>query len=159
MKIISWNVKGLGKLSKNFSIKEILGKYKVDIVIFQETKKHSIDKLCFRSFWGGRNIDWVFSPADGAAGGMLIRWKTELFDIQATEQGIFSLSIKISNRDNWFSWWLSCIYGPSTNKDKEEFWIELNDLGNLGERAWCVGGDLNEILLRGKKQKLRIKNS
>lgn len=25
----------------------------------------------------------------------------------------------------------------------EEFWTELNELGNLAEGAWCVGGDFN----------------
>lgn len=30
-----------------------------------------------------------------------------------------------------------------------EFWIELNDLGNVIEGAWCVGGDFNEILYSG----------
>lgn len=43
-------------------------------------------------------------------------------------------------------WWLSCIYGPSFHSSKCGFWIELDDLGNLIDGLWCVGGDFNEIL-------------
>lgn len=55
MKIVSWNVKGLGNSRKNFSIKELLRKYKVDLILLQETKKHSTVKNCFRSLWRGKN--------------------------------------------------------------------------------------------------------
>lgn len=69
MKIASWNVKGLGRPRKNFSIKELLKRNKAGNVLLQETKKASLEKQCFLSFGGGRNKDWVFSPADGTAGG------------------------------------------------------------------------------------------
>lgn len=29
--------------------------------------------------------------------------------------------------------------------EKIEFWTELDDLGNLIEDPWCMGGDFNEI--------------
>lgn len=45
-----------------------------------------------------------------------------------------------------FQWWLSCIYGPSIYSNKNDIWIELNDLGNLIDNPWCVLGDFNEIL-------------
>lgn len=32
------------------------------------------------------------------------------------------------------------------NIGKEEFWVELNDAGNLAEGAWFIGGDFNEVL-------------
>lgn len=33
----------------------------------------------------------------------------------------------------------------------EEFCIQLNDLGNLVEGAWCVGEDFNEILYSSER--------
>lgn len=41
---------------------------------------------------------------------------------------------------NQGSCWLLCIYSLSSNRGKEEFWIELNDLGNLVEGTWWIGG-------------------
>lgn len=40
----------------------------------------------------------VFQPkADGSAEGMVIEWKNEMFEVQAIEFGIFSLSAKLKN--------------------------------------------------------------
>lgn len=59
---------------------------------------------------------------------------------------IFSLSVKLRNKQEGFQWWLSCIYGPSLHSNKHEFSIDLNDLENLTDGRWCAGGDFNEIL-------------
>lgn len=81
-----------------------------------------------------------------SAGGMLIAWKSELFKLEAFECGAFSLSARLLDRKLGTSWCISCIYGPASNIGKEEYWIELNDLGNLTEGNWCIGGDFNEVL-------------
>lgn len=38
-----------------------------------------------------------------------------------------------------------CLQTP-TNLGKKDFWTELNDIGNLVDKAWCIGRDFNEIL-------------
>lgn len=38
MKIFSWNVKGRGRIKKDFSIKEVLRKFKADIIMIQDQK-------------------------------------------------------------------------------------------------------------------------
>lgn len=91
---------------------------------------------------GGRNNEWIYSPTNGSAGGMLIAWKTELFKLEAVEYGAFSLSAKLSE----CKLGISCIYGPASNIGKEELWLELNNLGNLPEGACCIGGDFNTVL-------------
>lgn len=68
MTIITWNIKGLGIPKKRCSVKEVLKKYKADVVMIQETRKFSIGKKSIQSCRGGRNKDWVFSPSEGAAG-------------------------------------------------------------------------------------------
>lgn len=66
----------------------------------------------------------------GQQGGMLIDWKTHLFKLEAVEYGSYSLSAKLMDSTLGFSWWISFTYGPASNHGKEEFWVELNDLGN-----------------------------
>lgn len=39
LKIVSWNVKGLGNLKKNISITALLRKFKADIIMLHETKR------------------------------------------------------------------------------------------------------------------------
>lgn len=58
-----------GRPRKALSIKEVLRKYKADIVMIQESKKFSLERQCFRFFWGGRNKDWTFTRAEGTNGG------------------------------------------------------------------------------------------
>lgn len=72
MKIISWNIKGVGGYKKNSSIKETFRKYNPDIVMLQETKKMETNHNCLASFWGNRRIDWISSHAEGSAGPLYI---------------------------------------------------------------------------------------
>lgn len=97
MNIITWNVKGLGILKKTSSIKEVFKKYKADLIMIQETTKFSIDKISIQSWWRGRNKDWVYSPSEGAARGMLIAWKSDLYILLAVENGLYTLSVRLWN--------------------------------------------------------------
>lgn len=77
---------------------------------------------------------------------MLIAWKTELFKLEAVEQGAFLLSAKLLDCNLRISWWISCIYSFASNTDKEEFWLKLSDLGNLTEGPWYIGGHFSKVL-------------
>lgn len=72
----------------------------------------------FAILLGRQKENWAFSAAEGTAGGMLICWKSDLFKVRAIESGLYSLSVKLFNQDSGFSCWLSCIYGPSKQKQR-----------------------------------------
>lgn len=129
----------------------------------QEPKKHRVDKIC--SFWSGRNIDYLFSPAEGSAGGMVMVGTLicsrfgMLKSVFSLSLSLTHLSLKLLNRNSQFSWWLCCIYGPSKYMEKEEFWIELNDLGNLVDRPCCVVRDFNEVLCLEDRNRAAVATS
>lgn len=75
----------------------------------------------------------------------MLTWKKDMFELKAGEFGLFFLC-QTFRLHLGQSWWISCIYGPSSNIGKDEVWIEHNDIGNLVDGAWCVGGDFNEFL-------------
>lgn len=108
MKIIFLECKGLGRPRKNLSIKEILRKFKLDI--------------CFKKL---KNILSTIKVL-GHSGGQKQRIQRLLTfsKIGGLQEGHFLVD--------------SCIYGPTSNIGKEEFRIQLNDLGNLTEGAWCI---------------------
>lgn len=58
MKLISWNIRGLGKL---------------------ETKKVSISENEVRALWGKRNMDFMVVGSDGSTGGLLCIWDPDVF--------------------------------------------------------------------------------
>lgn len=80
MKIVTWNVKGLGNLKKNTSVKATFRKCGPDIVMIQETKKEFSDSKLLRSIWGIYNCEWTSIPSIGAACGLMIAWKTNFFN-------------------------------------------------------------------------------
>ncbi|RVX09479.1 Transposon TX1 uncharacterized 149 kDa protein [Vitis vinifera] len=67
MKIISWNVRGLGSRNKRRMVKDFLRSENPDVVMIQETKKENCDRRFVGSVWTVRNKDWVALPASGAS--------------------------------------------------------------------------------------------
>lgn len=130
MKIISWNVRGLGSRSKRRVLKEKLVNSKADVVILQETKKDVIQRKLIGSIWGIRYSDWVSIPSNGRSGGILIMWKTKSVSVVEAVVGIFSISIKIKGI-NGLDWWISGVYGPNKVTERDDFWDELAGLYGL----------------------------
>ena len=74
LRILSFNVRGLGGVLKKAEIRKLIAKEKVDLVCIQETKKVTIVKRLVESMWGHENVDWVYSGSTGASGGLLCMW-------------------------------------------------------------------------------------
>ena len=117
MKIVSWNVRGVGSLRKRGIIKNYLNKVNLDIVVLQETKKEDLDERWVQSLWKARFRNLVALPSLGRAGGIIVMWdrkKTEVIDSMVGE---YSVSIKIKDDD----WWLSGVYGPNSINKRSDF--------------------------------------
>lgn len=72
MNIINWNVRGLGLPFKCFLVKDFLHLHYMDIWCIQESKLNLVDPTIWCSF-GGSYLDlFVFTPALGLVGGMII---------------------------------------------------------------------------------------
>lgn len=56
MKIVSWNVRGLGDWRKRISVRECLQNLSPDVVFFQETKLEEISAY-IRAVWRSRFKD------------------------------------------------------------------------------------------------------
>ncbi|RVW62762.1 hypothetical protein CK203_060223 [Vitis vinifera] len=90
MKIISWNVRGLGSRNKRRMVKDFLRSENPDVVMIQETKKENCDRRFVGSVWTVRNKDWVALPASGASGGILIIWDSKNLRREEVVIGSFS---------------------------------------------------------------------
>jgi len=67
MRLLSWNVCGLGGLEKRKEVKELV-REKVPFVLYtQETKLQLIDDFLCTSIWGPSNHDYSYSPSVGAS--------------------------------------------------------------------------------------------
>ncbi|RVW91468.1 Transposon TX1 uncharacterized 149 kDa protein [Vitis vinifera] len=150
MKIISWNVRGLGSRNKRRMIKDFLRSENPDVVMIQETKKENCDRRFVGSVWTIRNKDWVALPASGASGGILIIWDSKILSREEVVIGSFSVSVKFS-LDGCGPLWISAVYGPNSPSLRKDFWVELFDIYGLTYPLWCVGGDFNVIRRSSEK--------
>ena len=57
MKIISWNIRGLGSRNKRRMVKDFLRSENPDVVMIQKTKKEKYDRRFVGSVWTVRNKD------------------------------------------------------------------------------------------------------
>ncbi|RVW14425.1 LINE-1 retrotransposable element ORF2 protein [Vitis vinifera] len=150
MKIISWNVRGLGSRNKRRMVKDFLRSENPDVVMIQETKKENCDRRFVGSVWTVRNKDWVALPASGASGGILIIWDSKNLRREEVVIGSFSVSVKFS-LDGCGPLWISAVYGPNSPSLRKDFWVELFDIYGLTYPLWCVGGDFNVIRRSSEK--------
>lgn len=58
MKIISWNIRGLGDSSKRLRVKKLLHQACPDVVLTQKTKFQKIDRGLIKSLWSSKDIGW-----------------------------------------------------------------------------------------------------
>jgi hypothetical protein len=74
MIITTFNIRGLGGVSKNNKICELVRTHKVDFFAIQETKLEVITPALCYSLWGSEDCDWAFLPSVGNSGGILSLW-------------------------------------------------------------------------------------
>ena len=131
MKIISWNIRGLGSRTKRRVVKDFLRLQNPDVVMFQETKREVCDRRFVGSVWSVRNKEWAILPACGASGGILIIWDSKKMRGEEVVIGSFSVSVKFL-LDGSGPLWMSAVYGPNNPSIRKEFWVELSDLFGHG---------------------------
>lgn len=51
----------------------------MDVNFIQETKLRGLELGVVKELWGDDKLEWYFTDANGASGGMLIMWKRDYF--------------------------------------------------------------------------------
>ena len=94
LKIISWNVRGLNDPKKRLVVRNLLRKWKCDVVCLQETKMARMDRQMVCSLWSCPYVDWVALEVDQATGGVLIMWDKRVLEKMEVMVGTFSVLVK-----------------------------------------------------------------
>lgn len=67
MKLLSFNIKGVGSRLKRNELQELVRKNKVDVVCLQETKIEDVSEKKCRLIWGSANCGWAAKDSQGRA--------------------------------------------------------------------------------------------
>lgn len=126
MKIISWNVRGLGGFAKRPEVRKLINEKNPSIVCIQETKLSVIDVMC-ASLWGSSTQSYSFRPAVGASGGLLIMWDSSVVEVWSSFSMQHVLIIHGRFTDYNDEFYLFNIYAPCDNGAKQLLWNSLSD--------------------------------
>lgn len=149
MKVISWNIRGLGHWKKRVAIKEFLQKAGPDIVLLQETKLQEVNLVDVRSIGKSRSKDWVFLPSCGKSRGILIMWDCNFASKVEDILGYFSVSVLLDIRGRG-EWWVSSVNGPPRPYGHSSFFEEIGNLWGYYSPRWLVGSDFNVVRFPGE---------
>src|SRR3954471_15712487 len=87
MIIFSLNMRGGGNSAKRKRVGNFIKKGEADISFIQETKLGCMDRGLVCELWGDSLLDWSYSKADGASGGLLTMWKKDFFNLVFSFKG------------------------------------------------------------------------
>jgi exonuclease III len=134
-----------GRARRN-AIYSLIATFGASIICFQETKMEIIYTSTIVEALGPDYDDYVYLPADGTRGGILIAWKSRDVTVSDPSFTAHTLTAKISTpTGNVTPWWLTAVYGPQDDADKIAFLQEIRDVRADSAGPWMLCGDFNLI--------------
>ncbi|XP_024628654.1 DNA-(apurinic or apyrimidinic site) endonuclease-like [Medicago truncatula] len=156
MRVVSWNVRGLGGLEKRKEVKELVKEKAPFVLCIQETKLQLIDDFVCTSIWGPMCHDYSFSPSVGASGGLVTIWDTAEVEVWTSCRGDNFLLIHgrfIKSNEEFY---LFNVYAPCDRFAKQALWTSLSSrLLSLGSLNVCLCGDFNSVRSADERRSVR----
>ncbi|KAA3458060.1 reverse transcriptase [Gossypium australe] len=146
MKILSWNVRGLGQSRTVRLLKNKLRHIQPQILFLIETKvtsrkMESIRRRC--GFMNGIDVD-------------AIGWK-EGINLSLKSYSRSHIDVEVEEENGVGKWRLTGFYGEPVEQNRRELWELLRSLQRGSNLPWLVVGDFNEILFSFEKQGGRMR--
>lgn len=138
MKIISWNVRGLGSPVQKATVKEVIRSSKADVVLMQETKLRTMSNSTVKEVCGSGSFVWVCRDSVRSQGGILVCCNRRTPAIKESWVDEFSVTAKVEDLVSNYSWIISSVYGPNDRGLRDNFWRELDSIRNRWRVPWCI---------------------
>ncbi|XVF78918.1 hypothetical protein PTKIN_Ptkin14bG0176700 [Pterospermum kingtungense] len=82
VEIVSWNVRGLGRVEKKKVVRKLFSKVKFDFMVLQETKIKELSPRFHRWLWENEPVLSEVVLSEGNAGGLISCWREEFFTLE-----------------------------------------------------------------------------
>ncbi|GMJ01672.1 hypothetical protein HRI_003836400 [Hibiscus trionum] len=152
MRIVTWNIRGLGSKLKVSTVMKTIKEQQAEMVFIQETKKEEFSEAEIGKLWYDEEFDYKFSKASRRSGGILTIWDINKFKEESSL--VTSRYILISG--TWITENVHCscinLYAPCDKLGKQALWNEIVSLRNVWRHPWLVGGDFNAVRTRGERK-------
>lgn len=146
MKIMSFNVRGLGEGAKRRVIKERVIQNQVEVLFIQESKLQHVDKRICSQIWGDSSFDWRSIPAINRGGGLVCIWNPTTFTLGDCVIGTGFLGLIGVWNNTQQHCVLVNVYSACDMIGKRALWSELQQWRNSCQIVtWCLAGDFNAV--------------
>lgn len=146
MKLITFNIRGLGGGIKRRALAKLIKKERPDCMLIQESKVQNLDQNTIQRLWRHSPVEWLSLPAEGASGGLLLIWNSASLNLELVAKDRNYIWVKGTELEGQGLVNIVNVYAPPTLQERNYFWPTLLDrLGSL-EGGWCIGGDFNATL-------------
>lgn len=141
MKLVSFNMRGVGSIAKQRRFRSLVIREKFDMCFIQETKRKEIDTSIVSRMWGGDDVEWIAQPSDGLSGGILTCWRKGILSVlfSFSQTGYVGVAAQIEGRLFYFV----NVYSGCSARRKRDLWASLiRDKVRLNPGVWVIGGTL-----------------
>ena len=146
MKIMSWNVRGLGSFEKRREVRHLVREKKPFICCLQETKLSGFDFAVCKYLWGDESVDFSFQPTLEASGGIVSMWDTNEVEVWSSISFNHALVIlgRFVKTDEHFT--VFNVYAPCDSSRQQALWNNLSHrLSSLLNQNVCICGDFDAV--------------
>lgn len=145
LRLLSWNVRGLGNHDKRVAICKDINSYLSDMLVLQETKREIMSDQFVKEIWGKASNQWLALPSWGALCGILMIWNGARVKVLEHEVGAFSISVRCRMVNMLEEWVFTGVYGLVLGSEVDAFSGELDNAKARWDLPWCLSGDFNLI--------------
>jgi len=86
MKILSYNVRGLGGLDKRKEVRRLVSEKSPFVLCIQESKMCVVNDFFATTVWGNSLCGYSFQASLGASGSLLTIWDTNVVEVWSTSR-------------------------------------------------------------------------
>ncbi|GMI84759.1 hypothetical protein HRI_002145200 [Hibiscus trionum] len=156
MKILSWNVRGLGQSRTVGRLRNFLRDVNPAVIFLIETKLQSAQMEKVRKSFGYQfGID---ISSRGRSGGLSLAWKSSC-KVTLRSFSVRHIDVILEEDSDGCSWRFTGFYGAPEVENRAASWNLLRQLNDLPDFPWMVMGDFNELLFASEKSGGRLRNS
>ena len=146
MKLLSWNVRGLGNPCIFHILHTLVQDHCPEVIFLTETRayRQRLEDLRVKLGCVGKLV----VERVGRSGGLALLW-TDKVDISLLSYSRFHIDVAIAGLGK--NWRFTGFYGHPESSQRIHSWTLLRRLCSLSSLPWLCGGDFNEILQSSEK--------
>ena len=146
MKILTYNVRGLGGGEKKAEVRRLVNEKKPFVLCLQETKLEFLNEHMVKDPWGDGVHNYSYQPSVGASGGLVTVWDVSRLDVTSFFSFNHVLVIKGKDLRSGEDLIIFNVYAPCDLVAKKLLWGRLLlHIQNNCNVCICVCGDFNFV--------------